>query len=456
MNKTHYEVLGINKDIKSTQIKQIAQENIQNTKNIHEAKVQAIKIAWKIISNPISRNEYDLNLQKELIHTKNKQSKNHYQLLKVPKNVSIDLLKNIIKQRLNSEKLTYHQNLSAIKQAFDILNSEENRRVYDLQLETEIKERRKYKATHRRRKIKKKNRLLKPLLIILIISIYINYIYYKVEEPILPKKIPVKNLKKSIETTKYVDTITSNRKIIEVVSRELNEALLYSDKTFYEEEVISLDDYYYNWEENVDEYKELLSIATMQKLPFIVYFHVEWCKYCKRLKNEYLTDIDLNNFLQHIIKIKINPEKDIVGKYLFKKLGGKGYPSFFVYVPHTNIKSKRLHPFHNKKDETPAEFLQNIKKNIAQQYYKTAKELFAEKEYQDAVWHYSQAIQYVKDNYRYYFNLGLSYHRWGYEQKNSKILKKAKANYLTALQYNPDCKTCKKNLNILDKLFVKI
>lgn len=120
----------------------------------------------------------------------------------------------------------------------------------------------------------------------------------------------------------------------------------------------------YDWFEDADGYAEAYSIAKSEKRPLIVYFHVEWCGYCKYLNDEFLDDYDVDDYISNYLRVKINPEDGEEEKSVSKKYGVRGFPTFLVTYPHAN-KLKRVHPFKKGgKIWTAEQFMDEIKKFI--------------------------------------------------------------------------------------------
>ena len=100
----------------------------------------------------------------------------------------------------------------------------------------------------------------------------------------------------------------------------------------------------YDWFEGADGYDDVFEIAKSEKRPLIVYFHVDWCGYCKYLNEEFLDDSDVDDYISNYLRVKINPEDGEEERDISKRYGVKGYPTFLITHPHLN-RVKRVHPF---------------------------------------------------------------------------------------------------------------
>ncbi len=72
--------------------------------------------------------------------------------------------------------------------------------------------------------------------------------------------------------------------------------------------------------------------------PLIIYFHTEWCTYCKQMESEIFKDKEITDLMNNnYINVKVNPEKEknkinimgdkITAMELMAYMGGKGFPA---------------------------------------------------------------------------------------------------------------------------------
>jgi len=96
------------------------------------------------------------------------------------------------------------------------------------------------------------------------------------------------------------------------------------------------------------------------KVPLVVYFYVDWCPYCHALENEYFPAAPVRDYLNSVVKIRINPELTRADRELGQVFGISGYPSFFVLAP--NSVPVPVSPFRRDgRNLTPAEFAQRCR-----------------------------------------------------------------------------------------------
>lgn len=74
-------------------------------------------------------------------------------------------------------------------------------------------------------------------------------------------------------------------------------------------------------------YRAGLDMAKTQNKPVFLYFHADWCKYCKKLKKETFADNGVFNYLNtNFISITVDTEKN---RELAMEWGVKGLPSLW-------------------------------------------------------------------------------------------------------------------------------
>jgi thiol-disulfide isomerase/thioredoxin len=124
-----------------------------------------------------------------------------------------------------------------------------------------------------------------------------------------------------------------------------------------------------DWEHGASGHSNALSWAEEEGLPLIVYFHTNWCGWCKKMDADYLATVEMQVFLDGLPKVEINPDKGAPEKALAeKKYGVTGYPYFVVYLPAHDSEPYRLHPFRRNGNLSVDQFIQNIEERIAYEY----------------------------------------------------------------------------------------
>jgi thiol:disulfide interchange protein len=95
------------------------------------------------------------------------------------------------------------------------------------------------------------------------------------------------------------------------------------------------------WYEDASGFEDAARQQVHQHAPMLVYFHTDWCPYCKKF-DALLEDSQVRSRLAAIIKVRVNPEHGEAERTLFeKRYGARGYPAIF-WVPSENEAPRRI------------------------------------------------------------------------------------------------------------------
>lgn len=61
-----------------------------------------------------------------------------------------------------------------------------------------------------------------------------------------------------------------------------------------------------------------------------VYIYTDWCTYCTKFKDEILQSPDVTEYLDGLIKVRINPDHGQAERKLADELENSGYPDFRI------------------------------------------------------------------------------------------------------------------------------
>ncbi|MBN2011617.1 thioredoxin family protein, partial [candidate division KSB1 bacterium] len=129
------------------------------------------------------------------------------------------------------------------------------------------------------------------------------------------------------------------------------------------------------WFHGTSGYNSAYKLAFQKNEPMIVYFHTDWCGWCKKLNTQYLEINSVKTFLNNIVKAEINPDISSADKATSNSYSVKGYPTFLVVMPNINEPPISVYPFLKSGQLTPAAFVEQIKQAIAQFYNRHAYQL---------------------------------------------------------------------------------
>ena len=104
-------------------------------------------------------------------------------------------------------------------------------------------------------------------------------------------------------------------------------------------------------------YARALELQRELNVPLVVYFYADWCPYCHTLDNRYLSAAPVQQYLQGVVKVRINPEHGRPEREIANQYGVTGYPSFFV-MRQANSTRRNVNPFRQGGGNlSPAEFV---------------------------------------------------------------------------------------------------
>jgi len=103
-------------------------------------------------------------------------------------------------------------------------------------------------------------------------------------------------------------------------------------------------------------YARAVELQRELNVPLIVYFYADWCPYCHALDGEYLPSAPVQEYLHHVVKVRINPEHGRQEQELAARYGLTGYPTFLV-IRTASSRPLNITPFRKSgANLTPAQF----------------------------------------------------------------------------------------------------
>ena len=93
-------------------------------------------------------------------------------------------------------------------------------------------------------------------------------------------------------------------------------------------------------------YARAVELQRELNVPLVVYFYADWCPYCHALDGQYLPSAPVQDYLRHVVKVRINPEQGQQERELAIRYGVTGYPTFLV-MRTTSARPLKVNPFRN-------------------------------------------------------------------------------------------------------------
>jgi hypothetical protein len=114
------------------------------------------------------------------------------------------------------------------------------------------------------------------------------------------------------------------------------------------------------WFKGAEGYERAILEREKRDAPLIVYFHTDWCTWCRRLDEEFLAHDDVAGWLNRAQRVEINPEHGDAELALAREFGIRGYPGLFVLRPGSDD-PRRVHPFRRGRTISTSQFLSELK-----------------------------------------------------------------------------------------------
>lgn len=87
------------------------------------------------------------------------------------------------------------------------------------------------------------------------------------------------------------------------------------------------------WFENADGLSEALRVASEQSKPLFLYFYTDWCPYCRQFESGLLSTPELDDYVDGIVAVRVNPESGPDEAMLARRYRVYGYPTLYVLNP---------------------------------------------------------------------------------------------------------------------------
>jgi len=88
---------------------------------------------------------------------------------------------------------------------------------------------------------------------------------------------------------------------------------------------------------NSETWNQVLALAKKENKPIFLDVSASWCGYCKRMKSNVYTDVEVANYYNSsFINVSVDAEKG-EGIQLAQKYGVKGYPTFIFINPDGSV-----------------------------------------------------------------------------------------------------------------------
>lgn len=99
-----------------------------------------------------------------------------------------------------------------------------------------------------------------------------------------------------------------------------------------------------DWFDGAHQLEAATRLARDNKAPLLVYVYADWCGYCKKFEKELLYTSQISADLKHVVKVRMNPDKDGLAKAFEKENALTGYPTVLLKST-ADTSFKQVFPF---------------------------------------------------------------------------------------------------------------
>ena len=85
-----------------------------------------------------------------------------------------------------------------------------------------------------------------------------------------------------------------------------------------------------SWYEGAAGYERAAQEWKQSHAPAFIYFHTDWCHFCREFERELLSKTEVKEYLQNVVKVRINPEAGRKDQEIAAMFGVAGYPAIFM------------------------------------------------------------------------------------------------------------------------------
>lgn len=84
------------------------------------------------------------------------------------------------------------------------------------------------------------------------------------------------------------------------------------------------------WYHGASGYERAVNEQKASGKPILLYFHTDWCGWCKKLESDVFTSNAFDSRFGSALKVKVNPDDSRAERELTSRYGVRGYPTVYV------------------------------------------------------------------------------------------------------------------------------
>ncbi|MDX1812897.1 MAG: thioredoxin family protein [Gammaproteobacteria bacterium] len=121
----------------------------------------------------------------------------------------------------------------------------------------------------------------------------------------------------------------------------------------------SIDSSLQNWHSNFSGFIQANLEQKKTKKPLLLFFYTDWCPNCRKLRENVLSQNDVNQYLENLIPVKINPETGKLENQISNEFKVMGYPTILMILP-----SEKVLNIRGLSNITPEKFITRLNEAI--------------------------------------------------------------------------------------------
>jgi thiol:disulfide interchange protein len=95
-----------------------------------------------------------------------------------------------------------------------------------------------------------------------------------------------------------------------------------------------------SWLEDAEGMAEAARLFEQEARPIFVYFYTDWCPYCRQFERELLSHDLVEDYVDGIVAVRVNPENGPSEAEISRRYGVQGFPMLFMLSPESKSWSR--------------------------------------------------------------------------------------------------------------------
>ena len=93
------------------------------------------------------------------------------------------------------------------------------------------------------------------------------------------------------------------------------------------------------WYTGADGMVEAMKVRNVERQTMFLYFYTDWCPYCRQFERELLSESEVDQYMDSILAVRVNPEAGEVEREIAMRYGVRGYPAIYLHSGSSDVVS---------------------------------------------------------------------------------------------------------------------